>query len=403
MRQGLRVIDVDTHVNPRFNVLMRYADAELRQVADQLHPYINGEGDDAGLTVAPVRYRRVAGTHDDAPAEARAGGAKNLAGRTKMTSRKPVSEGVADDNASGRLADMDEEGVDIAFMIAGTWAYAAPTLSLDLMRGLYRAYHRYMADYCSADSRRLKGHIIAPGNDPEQAARTILELASEEWTAAVWPTLPLDLPIDDPSLEPIWAAAHETGLPIMYHGFTTEPPYYPGYRDIWNNAAMSRAAGQPWGGQRFLAFMLISGIMDRYPGLRIGTHECGHGWLPHWIQRVERQIDYVSGAVPADLVTRPREQVAAGRVFCGIDAWEGMELTKTVVDLLGRNVLMYMSDYPHAETMFPDTTDTVIAWKETIGAAAVERLMGANAAEYLRLESTPWDPAPAAASAEAST
>lgn len=391
MRQGLNVVDVDTHVNPRLSVLLRYADKDLLDRADDLKQYTRGEGDEASLTVAPVRYNRVAGTKDDTPTEIKAGGAKNLAGRTKMQTRKPVSEGVADDNAAGRLADMDEEGSDINFLIAGTWAYAAPTLSRELMWGLYRAYHRYMADYCSADARRLKGHIIAPGNDPEQAARTINELAEEDWVAAVWPTLPVDLPIDDPDLDPIWAAANDAGLPIMYHGFTVEPPYYPGYRDIWNNAAMSRAAGQPWGGQRFLAFMMISGILDRYPNLRIGTHECGHGWLPHWLQRIERQVHYVSGAVPDDLQSTPTEYLQAGRVFCGVDAWEGPEMTRAVVDLLGPNVLMYMSDYPHAETMFPDTVDTVLSWQDVLGAEATRRLIGENAMSYLRLSTTPWE------------
>ena len=44
---------------------------------------------------------------------------------------------------------MDDEGRDIDFIIPGPWAYAAPALAPHLTQGLYRAYHRYMADYCS--------------------------------------------------------------------------------------------------------------------------------------------------------------------------------------------------------------------------------------------------------------
>jgi hypothetical protein len=40
MRQGFRVIDSDTHVNPSFDVLRRYADKDLRDRMDDLKPYI---------------------------------------------------------------------------------------------------------------------------------------------------------------------------------------------------------------------------------------------------------------------------------------------------------------------------------------------------------------------------
>ena len=83
----------------------------------------------------------------------------------------------------------------------------------------------------------------------------------------------------------------------MFHGFTIETPYFPGYRDIWDNPAMGRCAGQTWGGQRFLSFMLMGGMLDRHPRLRVATLESGHGWLPHWLVRLTRQIDYVRGSV----------------------------------------------------------------------------------------------------------
>ena len=39
MRNGYHVIDVDTHVTPSMEVLMRYADEELKRRADELKPY----------------------------------------------------------------------------------------------------------------------------------------------------------------------------------------------------------------------------------------------------------------------------------------------------------------------------------------------------------------------------
>ena len=402
MRQGFRVIDSDTHVNPSLDVLMRHADQELRERQGDLDPYRRmvtpqpgrGDAEDveqyATLSVKPVRLQRVAGEKPGpaAPVSADRG---FLSGRTQMATRQPITPRVAEDDARGRLRDMDAEGRDIDFIIPGPWAYGAPALAPHLAHGLYRAYHRYMAEYCSADSRRLKSMVLALASDPAWSARVIEEQARQDWVAAVWPLLPEGMPIDDPELEPIWAAAADADLPIMYHAFTIETPYFPGYRDVWDNPAMGRCAGQTWGGQRFLSFMLMGGMLDRYPGLRVGTLESGHGWLPHWLVRLTRQIDYVRGSVSPTLKHTPVEYAQMGRVFCSIDLSEGPALTKAATDLLGDHVLMFASDYPHPETIFPDHVDAVIAWRDALGEPAMRRLLWENAARFLRLASTPWD------------
>ena len=105
----------------------------------------------------------------------------------------------------------------------------------------------------------------------------------------MWPVLPEGLPVDDPDLEPIWQAMDEADLPIMHHSFFYEAPYFPGYRDIWGNVAVARTAAQVWGAQRLMAYVLVSGMLDRYPNLRVATVETGHGWLPHWIIRLTSQ------------------------------------------------------------------------------------------------------------------
>jgi uncharacterized protein len=208
----------------------------------------------------------------------------------------------------------------------------------------------------------------------------------------VWIVLPEGLPVDDPDLDPIFAAMNEANLPIVHHSFFYEAPYFPGYRDVWGNAAFARTAAHPWGAQRLLGYVLISGLLDRYPNLRVGTVETGHGWLPNFILRLDKQIRFVAGGtIPPELEHTPLEFVEMGRVFCAIEPFEGPQMTKAVIDILGDHVLMYESDFPHPECMFPDTTDHVIAWRDVLGEPATRKLMGDNAARFLRLLSTPWD------------
>jgi predicted TIM-barrel fold metal-dependent hydrolase len=47
--------------------------------------------------------------------------------------------------------------------------------------------------------------------------------------------------------------------------------------------------------------------------------------------------------------------VCSGRYFESIEIPEGAQLTKFVTDLVGDDVLMYASDYPHGESHFPES------------------------------------------------
>ena len=110
-----------------------------------------------------------------------------------------------------------------------------------------------------------------------------------------------------------------------------------------------------------MAALIGSGVMDRYPTLRIGTLEAGHGWLPFWIARLDEHAETIKAALP-QLKYRPSEYVTSGRYFQSIEIPEGAPLTNAVCDLLGDEVLMYASDYPHGESHFPQSACIVLGW-----------------------------------------
>jgi predicted TIM-barrel fold metal-dependent hydrolase len=54
--------------------------------------------------------------------------------------------------------------------------------------------------------------------------------------------------------------------------------------------------------------------------------------------------------------------VTCGRYFQSIEAPDGEKLTNAGIDLIGEDVLMYASDYPHGESHFPHTVEMVMNW-----------------------------------------
>lgn len=318
-------------------------------------------------------YRRVLGE---------AGPNPSSSGRssTWMGSKQPRPR-VQDDNAANRVLDMDEEGCDVQCTFPTTWTSVVGLEDVELETGVTRAYHRYMEDFCSQAPDRLKGLIIASTRSIEDAVGEIRHWGNSKWAVAVMPLLGKDVPLDHPDLEPIWkeAAAHD--LAVVYHTFTWEPPFFPGYQDLWDNLFLGRLASHPWGAMRFIAAFIGSGIMDRYPDLRAGILECGFGWLHFGSKRMDEQAAYVGSIAP--LKHKCSEYITGGRFFCSIEMHEGEEMFDLVTNYLGDNVLMYASDYPHSECRFPDSADHVLAWSK-MNEETRQKLMWGNAARLYK-------------------
>jgi predicted TIM-barrel fold metal-dependent hydrolase len=374
-KNGFRIFDSDTHVGPLINVLDQFmTNAEKKKLEGWAEYKAVSQKGDITYTRGQRRYRRKLGT---AKAEATPGG--YMAGFTGVKKKRAVSP-LVDADAAERIKDMDFEGVDVNLTLPsgwfGTWT-AADDVALEA--GMYRAYHRWMEAYCGQFPDRLGGVILACGRDVKSALEEIKRWGKSRWAWGVLPYAPYGMPLDHPDFEPVWAAAAEHDLAITLHTFTVMPPYAPGGTDNWENLFLQRSASHPWCGMRNMASLIGAGLMDRYPGLRIGTLEAGHGWLPFWMARIDEHATTIRSEI-SDLKMKPSEYVLSGRYFQSIEIPEGVKLTNAVIDLLGEDVLMYASDYPHGESHFPESVDTVLEWD--MAHARKQKLFWDNAIRY---------------------
>ncbi|MDH3604329.1 MAG: amidohydrolase, partial [Candidatus Tectomicrobia bacterium] len=217
-------------------------------------------------------------------------------------------------------------------------------------------------DYCGAFPDRITGVILVSARDVQAGLQEMAHWSKARWPLGVFVYAPYGTPLDHPDLEPVWAAAQDYDLSVVLHTFTVMPPYAPGGLDTWDNLWLQRSAAHPWCGMRNMASLLGNGVMDRYATLRIGTLEAGHSWLPFWMARLDEHAHSIAAALPP-LKQLPSEYVQSGRYFQSIEIPEGPALTQSVIDLLGEDILMYASDYPHGESWFPKSAETVLGWE----------------------------------------
>ncbi len=382
MRNGLKVYDADTHVGPTAETIRPHLSAKLLTGIPDLEDHREEVKKGwAGEKREPpyrhfYRFRAREGWSKSKPRHLGEAGPRENAERhfqTFMGVTYPT-EGGADDNSAARLRDMDAEGVDVQFIVSnGGVGHPDPELEMEFIY----AQHRYLDTFCGRDPRRLKSCLTVSPLSVEGSVAEIRKWGKAPWVVAVHPNLPLDYPLDHPDLLPIWAAAQEHDLCVIHHSLSWG---YPAYRDLWGNPFLGRTASHPWAAMRAVSSFVGSGLMDRFPELRYGVLESGFGWLPFWTRRMDDQAIYV-GYV-AELKHKMSEYLCGGRFFAAIEQHEGADMAKSVSDFMGDHVLMFGSDYPHAESRFPESADRVIAWQNVIGAEATRKMMWDNAVRF---------------------
>lgn len=380
MRDGFSVFDADTHLQPSVETLTPYMEREIAARQDELARFLRevtiGR---AGQVLDPpfnhwYSFERGGGWGSGKPRHLGEAGPREKEERRfqQFMGRIYPSRFSEDWDMDTRIREMDQEGVDVELLVPGSFTgHEDPNVDA----GMVRALHRFLDDICSRRPDRLTSLIKVSARNVESAVSEIERWGASRWARGIILDLPLDYPIDHPDLHPVWRAADEAGLAVVHHSFATG---YPGYRDLWDNPFIGRTASHPWAAMRMVAAFIGAGLMDTYPNIRVAILESGFGWLPFWMKRMEDQVHYM-GYVAEGLRHTMEEYMTGGRFFAAVVLHEGPAMVKMVSEMMGEHVLMFGSDFPHAESRFPDSVDVVLGWEE-IDAELKRKLLWDNPA-----------------------
>ena len=392
-RGGYRIFDADTHIIEPVEPIEEYlADADRAKLA-ALGPLVGRGPAKAGMSryligKRPKLDRRLGSRERVAPPSGSVRGAKD--GGTPWDVRwqgPPFPSDRVSFDPHARVKDMDLEGVDVNMVLPSGGVPAFCGLDdVALEQAMYRAYHRFVADYCAPYPERLTSLVLVSARDAAASVAEIRRCGEEAWPVGIFPICPPELSLDDPDWEPIWAAAQAYDLTVVIHSFTMTVPYPPGTWDTWDNVFIQRAAGHVWNAQRNMAALIGAGVLDRYPALRLTSLECGHGWLAFWASRLDELAEMARHALPP-LARKPSEYIRGPQYFQSIQLHEGELSLRQALEALGEDTLMFATDYPHSESWFPKSVEVVLGWT-SIGETAKRKLLWDNAAHcYRRLAS----------------
>ena len=117
----------------------------------------------------------------------------------------------------------------------------------------------------------------------------------------IWCSPPADQPYSSPLYDPFWAAAQDLEMPVSLHAITGME------RIPWEYGAEQRAMRPtvtPHEIEKSFSTLILSGVLERFPRLKIVSAENNCGWLPYYLQRVDRAFTRFSALLVRRLLGR---------------------------------------------------------------------------------------------------
>jgi predicted TIM-barrel fold metal-dependent hydrolase len=283
--------------------------------------------------------------------------------------------GMEDNDLATRLKDMDTEGIDISVLFP-TSSFAVNSLvERDYAVAYARAYNDFIADVCQ-QSPRLKGIALVPLQNPaaavEEAHRAVTKLGLSSIAVA---TQGMKEHLGSQTFWPLYEELEQLNVPLCVHNRREGPA-----GEIrFDSFIFMHTIGRPV--ETFIQFagLIYGGVAERFPKLRIAFLECGAGWVPYWMERMDEEWEK-RGKVEAPLCKKkPSEYVKHGNWFFAMEPEE--ETVPYVIERIGDDKILFASDYPHWDGIFPHVVST-IRGRNDISAQAKSRILGENAKRF---------------------
>ncbi|MCL0101860.1 amidohydrolase [Dehalococcoidia bacterium] len=281
-----------------------------------------------------------------------------------------------------RIPDQDLEGIDIAVLYPTNALRLPAVQNPELAVALSQGYNNWLSDFCRDHKDRLVGIAAIPIQDMASAiaeAQRAIEtlgfrgifLRPNPYGGRNW---------DHPFYEPLWSAIEELGVPVAFHEGTQMILPSAG-ADRFKNHWLRHMISHPHEQQIACLSFIGGGILERHRRLKVAFLESGCGWIGHWLERMDEHVDVFENLAPS-LELKPSEYFQRQGFISGDPGEKAMA---AMVDLVGDDVIMWASDYPHPDQPFPGASKLLLERKD-LSEKAKSKILGPNAARLYGLK-----------------
>ena len=383
------VIDVDTHITEppdtwSARLPAKFRDRAPRVVHDPKWDFdVWRIGD--GAAPVPVGHTAVAGWPEPFPAAPRT-----------FSEVPPAAY-----DAKARLAYMDSIGVWAMALYPNVGGFGNESfLKLgdeELMLACVQAYNDFLIDWISPDPRRFIPICATPFWDVPASVKEIERCAKRGHKGVLFTGEPQthDQPIlGDEHWNPLWEAAQACDLPVSFHigtgnfdsGFS---PARLEHLGVGSTNAITAVSLFLDNGKQIVD-LLFSGILPRFPRLKVISVESGIGFIPFVLEACDYAFDYsqIRQQRP-EFRLRPSEYFARQVYSC---FWFEEQAQQRMLDLIGEDNVLFETDYPHPVCLYGNVREKIEAGLRDARPSVRRKLLFGNAAKLYKVD--PPDVAP---------
>jgi len=270
-------------------------------------------------------------------------------------------------DAEQRDKELDADGVAAEVIFADADAVtgnASPPFGAGLSAGTItdpelafagaRAHNRFLADLCAHTPARRGGVALVPiTHDVARAVAEVEWLAGQPGVRGIMiPTMWRDhLPYNNPAYDPVWAACAAANLPVHTHSGEAPQQDYGDNFGIYLAEVVWWAARPAW-------HLLFSGAFERFPDLKFVVTEAAAYWAADMMWKWDQ---YLGGghttkkvaALLAGKISKLPSDYFGTNIFIGASTMSKEEIRRR--HIIGCDVMMWGTDYPHPEGTWPHT------------------------------------------------
>lgn len=291
-------------------------------------------------------------------------------------------------NPAQRREDQERDGVEaeVIYGILGIsrGLFGRPGIDdPETLTAVYRAYNEWIAEFQRSLPGRFFGLGCLPNHDPALAADTLRQCAGLGLPGAVFVPWGAAMPVWHEMWEPLWAAAEATGLVISFHvfegggatvGYEIKGLRRPDVIGSWTVVA-------PMQMDEILVSVILAGVCERHPQLRLVLGESGIGWLPYMLERLddtyeERLADDLRLPLPPSAYFKRQIAATFQKDVHGLRAMAA----------IAPDNIMWGSDYPHRDGTWPFSRKAIEEQFRDLPAALGRKVLWENVRRVYRLE-----------------
>jgi predicted TIM-barrel fold metal-dependent hydrolase len=265
-------------------------------------------------------------------------------------------------SAQDWLAFLDKNRIELTVLYPTQGLTHAAIQDRDWAVALARAYNDWLYHRFMQTSPRLVGVALLPVQDVEEAVRELRRCVNElGMVGAVLPAVTIGGKLfSGPEFYPLWEEAQRLDVPISTHGGLSSPNLG---LDLAANFTVAHTLEHPFAQMRQLVSMIFEGVFELFPKLRFGCLECGMGWVPWLMDRMDEEQER-KGQYSPRCKLKPSDYLRQGNIFFAAEV--GETALPLAAQVLRPDVIIWASDYPHERDQrdFTEDIPTMIQRKD---------------------------------------